>query len=58
MNDWNMLIQDSLDNSKAIQNPKFIPRKGDNINMGYTPWPEVLKVIIDYEKKIIAVKCS
>jgi hypothetical protein len=58
MNDWKMLIQDSLDNSKTIQNPRLIPRKGDYINMGYLPWPEVLKVAIDYENKFIAVKCS
>jgi hypothetical protein len=53
-----MLIGDSFDNSKTIQNPEVIPRKGDYINMGYIPWPEVLKVAIDYENKIIAVKCS
>jgi hypothetical protein len=58
MNGWKLYIQDSLDHEKVVQNPDCIPHKGDCIYMGYTPCPEVLQVVINYDEKTIVVQCS
>jgi hypothetical protein len=40
---------------KTIENPPFVPRKGDRIAWFYDPPPTVTDVFIDYEKQEILV---
>jgi hypothetical protein len=44
--------------TKTINNPFFIPRKGDEIVWEYEPCPKVTKVIINYDKQEIYVSVN
>jgi hypothetical protein len=44
-------------NERIIADPKYIPRKGDRVFMGYAPAPLVDEVVFDYERGFITVKC-
>jgi hypothetical protein len=51
----NFLLDESEKKKKIIENPTFIPRKGDKIVWSFYRPPTVTDVIIDYEKQEILV---
>jgi len=61
--DWVMLISDSFakanfEKTKAIKNPKYIPRVGEKIDFGYIPVPTVEIIGYDFSNKVIMISCK
>lgn len=42
---------------RVIENPAYVPSKGDRINLGYVPGATVKEVCYDYAHGIILVLC-